>query len=593
MTLQPKEEHPSGLTDHDFDTLFTTGKHVVFAFHGYPWLIHRLTYRCTNHHNLHVRGYKEEGTTTTLFDMTVLNDLDRFDLVIDVVDRVDGLGSKGAYLKQLMRDKLRKKMKVQNVEYLIIGGGPGGTPTAMTLAAAGKSVLLVEKGPGLGGTCLFEGCIPSKIFRETARRLREIREAADFGLCLLTQDVAVNWSAVLERKRAILKRRSEAALQNTARLKSLNTVFEQCRLLSPRTAIVEIADSSAQEIHFEKAILSTGSVPFLPPIRGVEHPRVRDSESILNIDHIPQQLVIIDGGPIGVELGQVFHTLGSQVTILESAPHILGPVDEELSTLLQQRMQTEGIDILTQCQVEAILHSGQSVFVEYIDQAGERQHNIADSVLLVTGRRPNVEGLGLENTAVKYGNHGIEVDATLQTDEAGIYAVGDAVGQPMFAHWATAQGLALAHHLLGQPVAFPGADTNSAVIFSEPEIGIAGMTEQQAQQAGLDVAVARYDFHHDARAQIDGRDARLLKIVFETDSRKVIGVHALIEGAGELMGEAALLVKASLPIEAIAGVIHPHPTLTESFVMAVRNTIAQVGEHVKYSDNKLVSPIPH
>jgi len=464
-------------------------------------------------------------------------------------------------------------MALQHVEYLVIGGGPGGTPAAMALAAAGKSVLLVEKGPGLGGTCLFEGCIPSKIFRESARRLREIREASEFGLCLPTQDVAVNWSAVLERKRAILKRRSEAALQNTGRLTTLNTVFGQCRLFSSRTAIIDQEDGTTQEIQFEKAILSTGSVPFLPPIRGIDHPRVHDNESILNIDHIPDKLVIIGGGPIGVELGQVFNTLGSRVTILESAPRILGPVDEELATSLQQRMQQEAIDIHTRCQVTAINHSGQSVFVEYTDQAGDKQHKIADSVLLVTGRRPNVEGLGLENTAVKHGAHGIEVDATQHTKEAGIYAVGDVIGQPMFAHWATAQGLALVRHLLGQPITFPRAETNTAVIFSEPEIGIAGLTGHQAQQAGLDITVARYDFHNDARAQIDGRDDGILKIIFETGSRRVVGVHALVEGAGDLMGEAALLIQAGLPIEAIAGAIHPHPTLTESFVMAVRGAL--------------------
>jgi dihydrolipoamide dehydrogenase len=387
--------------------------------------------------------------------------------------------------------------------------------------------------------------------------------------------VTVNWSAVLERKRAILKRRSDAALQNTGHLPALKTVFGRCRLLNSRSASIETEDGTTQEIHFEKAVLSTGSVPFMPPIRGIDHPRVHDSESILNIDHIPDKLVIVGGGPIGVELGQVFNTFGSQVTILETAPRILGPVDEELATLLQQTMQQQAIAIHTSCQVDAIVHSGQDVFVEFTDQAGDKQHSIADTVLMVTGRRPNVDGLGLENTAVKHGPHGVEVDATLQTSEAGIYAVGDVTGQPMFAHWATAQGLALARHLMGQPVPFPTAATNTAVIFSEPEIGIAGLTEQQAQAAGLDIAVARYDFHIDARAQIDGSDHGLLKIIYQTSNHKVVGVHALVEGAGEIMGEAALLVKAGLPIEAIAGAIHPHPTLTESFVMAVRAALAE------------------
>ena len=477
-------------------------------------------------------------------------------------------------------------METQQVEFLVVGGGPGGTPTAMALAAAGKSVMLVEKGQGLGGTCLFEGCIPSKIFRESARRLREIKQAGEFGLCLPTQDVTVNWSAVLQRKRAILKHRSEAAQHKTKQLPTLKTVFGNCTLLNSRTAVIENETAAEQtlQVTFDKAIIATGSVPFIPPIKGSDHPRVHDSESILNIDHIPQRLVIIGGGPIGVELGQVFHTLGSEVSLLEAAPHILGPVDEELSARLQQHMSDDGIDILTNCKVRAILTTGQNVFVEYTSDDGREQHKLADTVLMVTGRLPNVNGLGLENTAVQYDKHGLKVNDMLETDEAGIYAVGDVIGQPMFAHWATMQGLALARHLLAQPVMFPDTKTNSAVIFSEPEIGSAGLNEQQAKQAGINVQVARYDFKQDARAQISGAADGLLKIVFDADSHKVVGVHIMVEGAGELMGEAALLVKAAVPIEAIAAAIHPHPTLTESFAMAVRNVMAQHARNSKTAD---------
>lgn len=469
-------------------------------------------------------------------------------------------------------------MTVKKVEFLIIGGGPGGTPAAMALAAAGKDVMLVEKGPGLGGTCLFEGCIPSKIFRESARRFRELKDAADFGLCLPTRDVTVNWSAVLERKRSILTRRGEAALQGSRRFPTLNTAFGACRLLDARSAVIESADGEAQQVNFDKAILATGSRPFIPPIKGSDHPRVYDSESILNIDHIPKRLVIIGGGPIGVELGQVFNTLGSDVTIFEATSRILGPVDEELATGLQQRMLDDGIDVVTDCKVRSILTTGQNVFVEYTDADGAAQHKLADTVLMVTGRRPAVDGLGLEMTRIEHGPHGIVVDENMETGESGIYAVGDVVGQPMFAHWATAQGLALARRLLGQPVAFPSVATNSAVIFSEPEIGMVGLTEKQARQSGLDIQVARYAFKQDARAQISGNADGALKILFESDSHKIIGVHVMVEGAGELMGEAALLVRTGATLEAVASTIHPHPTLTESFAVAARNALAAAAQ---------------
>ncbi len=460
-------------------------------------------------------------------------------------------------------------------DFLVIGGGPGGTPTATALASAGKRVLLVEKGAGPGGTCLFEGCIPSKILRESARRLRELREASAFGLCLPTRDIHIDWSAIQERKRAILKKRSSAAMQRLQNMPTLDIVLGKAELLDARHARISPHDASASEITFEHAIVATGSLPAKPPIRGVDDSRVMYSEQILDIDHVPKKLAIIGGGPIGVELGQIFNTFGSEVTLFEIAPQILGPVDHELAEHLARKMRDEGIRIITDCRIDRLAHTGKGVFVEYHDNAGKASQALADNVLLVTGRRPNVEGLGLENTAVRHGPHGIEVDARLQTAETSIHAVGDVIGPPMFAHWATAQGLALAKRLLGMPATLPDPRINSAVIFSEPEIAMAGLTETQAREKGIDHDVARYDFRGDARAQIAERASGLLKIVYEKSGHRVIGVHALVEGAGELMGEAALAVAQGIPLEALAMAIHPHPTLTESFAQAARAALAK------------------
>ncbi len=459
-------------------------------------------------------------------------------------------------------------------EFLIIGGGPAGTPAAMALAQADRKVTLVEEGPGLGGTCLFEGCIPSKIFRETARRLREIDESLDFGLCLPGTRPHLDWSAVQARKRAILQRRSQAALEHVRRFPTLELIQGRARLLSPRSAEIALSGGGQRRVEFEKAVIATGSVPVRPPIPGVENPRVLDSEGILDIDHVPADLVVIGGGPIGVELGQIFHAFGSRVLILEAASRLLGPVDPELSDRLRAHMEREGIEILTGSQVKAIVNTGGGAYVQYVTATGEPCQRHAENVLLVTGRHPRVEGLGLEHTRVRHGPHGIEVDAHLETAEAGIHALGDAVGQPMFAHWASAQALALARHLLGLPAAFPRPASNSAVIFSTPELGMVGLTEDQARAAGLDPAVARYDYAQDARAQIAGRDQGLLKILYDRRSRKVVGIHALVEGAADLMGEAALAVAAGIPIEALATAIHPHPTLTESFGLAARAALA-------------------
>jgi len=463
---------------------------------------------------------------------------------------------------------------MEKCDVLVIGAGPGGTPAAMALASMGKKVILVEAGQGLGGTCLFEGCIPSKIIRESARRLRELRMAKEFGIEAPVNEARVNWQTILQRKARILQMRSQAARHKGLQIPGFDLRFGRASLLSPHEAAITLADGSTQSIGFEQAIIATGSRPNRPPIPGIDLPGVLDSEQILSIESLPERLTIIGAGPIGVELGQMFNSLGTRIHLLEVAAHVLGPVDEDLARQLQQRIAAEGIDIDTGIRNLSIEKDGDDLRVRYTNAQGEAAQVLSDRVLQVTGRHPNLEGLGLENTAIEHNRHGIHVNETLETDEPGIYATGDVLGQPMFAHWATAQSLALAQHLAGRPTPFPRPEHNSAVIFSEPELGMAGLTEKQAREQGIEYEVARYDFRQDARAQIMDQAEGLLKILFERDSRKVIGVHALVEGAGELMGEAALLVRAGLPIELIAGAIHPHPTLTESFAVAVRAALA-------------------
>jgi dihydrolipoamide dehydrogenase len=214
------------------------------------------------------------------------------------------------------------------------------------------------------------------------------------------------------------------------------------------------------------------------------------------------------------------------------------------------------------------------VRVHYLDAAGARHDAQAELVLEATGRRPNVDGLGLERTRVRHDHHGVKVDAKLETDEPGIFAIGDVVGQPMFAHWATAQALALARHLVGRPSRFPEPASNSAVIFSAPEVGIAGLTESAARAAGHEVGVARYDFRADARAQVSGHAEGMLKLVYDQGSRAVLGVHILAEGAASLLGEGALAVRSGVTVEALAAAIHPHPTLSESMGAAARQVLA-------------------
>jgi len=462
-------------------------------------------------------------------------------------------------------------------DVLVIGGGPGGTPAAMALASGGKKVLLVEAGRGLGGTCLFEGCIPSKIFRETAARRQAIGRAGAFGLAmpeLAMPELAmpdgglpdVDWAAVQNRRHKILTGRAQGALAKARSFPSLEVVFARARLTGPRAALIETPELQ-RPVTFDHAILATGSVPNTLPIPGADLPGVLDSNQLIEIGFIPKSMVLIGGGPIGVEMAQIFSMLGSRVTILEVADRILGPVDTVLASRLAKRLEQDGIAVYTGARITSITGEEAQHHVTFsVD--GKETVAEAEVVAIVAGRHPSVAGLGLETTKVRHDRHGVKVDASLQTDEPGIFATGDLVGNPMFAHWATAQALAVARHIMGAPVEYPVPEHNSAVIFSYPEIGMAGLTEDAARGAGMDVAVAEYDYKIDARAQISGAAEGLLRIVYQKDTHRIVGIHVYVEGAADLMGEAALAVRLGLTTREMASAIHPHPTLSEAFGVA-------------------------
>jgi dihydrolipoamide dehydrogenase len=466
-------------------------------------------------------------------------------------------------------------MDKRHVEVLVAGGGPAGTPLAMALARAGKQVLLVEEGPGLGGTCLFHGCIPSKIFRQSARVRDLLTRAGEFGITETAGAPAVDWAAIQTRRHAILKGRAAGALTLARKLPSLTVTFGRVRFDGPHDARVSGADGAVQ-VTFDQAAIATGSVSNRLRVDGAQSPGVLTSEMLIGIGYVPASMVVVGGGPIGVEMAQIFHMLGTQVTILEALPDILQPVDRALSRRLQELLTRGGVPVETGVKIDRIEATPDGHRVHYRRDGSDRTAE-GRVVLSVVGRRPNVDDLGLENTRVTFDAHGVRVDGSLRTAEPHIYALGDVVGQPMFAHWATAQAQALAAHLLGKKADFPKPEHNSAVVFSHPEIGMVGLTEEAARLRGLDVAVAEYNFALDARAQIAGEAEGTLRVVYRRDDETVVGAHALVEGAADIMGEAALAVRRAARLSDLADAIHPHPTLTESFGLAARAAMAARG----------------
>jgi dihydrolipoyl dehydrogenase len=448
----------------------------------------------------------------------------------------------------------------EKFDVIIIGGGPGGTPAAMQLAASGKKVLLAEESGKLGGACLFVGCIPSKIIKHGAdaffNATTGIPASAD-----LKEALSNRWQSIHRDMDHILNGRSAAAL-NQINLMPLTFVAGKVRFISKNEAEI-----NNKLYRFDNAIIATGSHSFIPPFRGDGVKEVLTSEILFQQPVMPSSMLIIGGGPIGVELAQMLTKLHVKCTIIEMMPALLsGVVDPEFTGELSLKMQDSGIDVFTLSKVEEINKLNGNFQTRFVNAEGKTRMILTGQVLVVTGKVPSIEGLNLEAAGVNFGRNGIYVNEFLETNIPGIYATGDVVsGAPKFAHTATYESHIAAANILKGNVSRVNFAKNSWVLFSDPEIAAAGLTEAEAVRAGFDVMTGVYNYNADATSQISGDTFGFMKYVVNRHTREILGVHLFINGAASLSGEASMIVSNKLTLMDVAETIHPHPTLSEAF----------------------------
>jgi len=454
-------------------------------------------------------------------------------------------------------------------DVIIIGGGPGGTPAAMQLASQGKTVLL-------GGACLFVGCIPSKIIRhwadEYAVKLKYSAQEA-----LSPEDREAAWNEIMRKMQTILSQRSGAAMQMLKHLSNLRFVAGHAKFVSNNELVINEKDTGRKEKYtFNKAIIATGSHSFIPPFKGNGVQDVLTSEVLFSQDKLPESLLIIGGGPIGIELAQMLTKLGTKCTIIELLDSILyGVVETEFVSIISNQLSSLGVNIYTSSQVQEINKSDGHFDVTFTDANGSEHKENFEDVLVVTGKVPNIESLNLDSTDIKYDRKGIIVDEYLETSVKGIYATGDVTHGPKFAHTATYEAhIASANISAGnnQKVDF---SKNTWVLFSEPEIVAAGFTEAQAVQEGYDIITGVYDYKIDAAAQVMNSPFGYLKYVVNKKNSEIIGVHICMNNASSLAGEASLIIANRLILKNVAETIHPHPTLTEAFGILAQKMLSK------------------
>ena len=449
-----------------------------------------------------------------------------------------------------------------NTDLLVIGGGPGGYAAAFRAADLGVPVTLVEAEQRLGGTCLLHGCIPSKALLHVAGLISESREAAACGLTFSEPEIDLakmrRWKDGILTKLsrgldALCKRRKVTRFRGRAAFES-----------SSRVRIS--GNDDVTHIDFVHAVVATGSRPAVPPVFDVDSPMILDSNRALELESIPDRLLAVGGGIIGLELSTVYAQLGSRVTLVEITGGLLPGVDRDLVKPLQKRLEDmfDGIHVNT---AVASLEAGDNGVTASFEGDYRDGPRTFDNVLVSAGRVPNTETLGLENTRAGLSDAGfIVVDEHMRSADSRIFAIGDVVDGPGLAHKAAHQGKVSAEVIAGQPAAFDGVVPS--VVYTDPEIAWCGLTETDARAQNRPVKTARYPWAASGRAATLGRTEGLTKLIFDPETRRILGAGIVGPNAGELIAEAVLGIEMAAVAEDLAHTIHPHPSLSESLGIA-------------------------
>ncbi len=457
-------------------------------------------------------------------------------------------------------------------DVVVLGAGPAGTPCAMELAQLGKSVLLVDAKGELGGECLFDGCIPSKIIEKSAEYFSMAKKLESFGVLIKSEPKLV-WENIVRKKEMILAKRAKGAMHSLDKFPNITFRQGSGKFLDSNSLEIKDNLEKTEVIYFEKAVIATGTRGFRPAFSGDGVKDIITNREFFDQMELPRSMVIIGGGAIGIEMSQMLAKLGVEITVLENEERILNILDVNTANFLFEKIKKEGkIKFELKANVLEVNRKNKNLEVVFENNNTKKMIK-AEKVFVSAGRRPNVENLNLETVGVKYSPRGIEVNEFLQTANPNIYAAGDVITGPKFAHTASYEADVLAKNIVFGNKLSVNFEKNSWVLFSDPNIVSAGLTQEQAENKGLIVFSGRYDFSIDAKSQIEEKAFGFLKFVVEKETQKIVGVQIVTPDAQSISGEAALIVAKKLTLTDLAETIPPHPTLSESFTKLAKKML--------------------
>lgn len=443
-------------------------------------------------------------------------------------------------------------------DLIIIGAGPGGYETALAAARRGMNVTLFNGGI-LGGTCLNEGCIPTKCLCKNAEIVSQFKEADKFGIDDFT--FTVDFGKVMERKNNVVDT-LRSGIELLMKQAKVNVVDVFAQFKDAGTIVADGEEYTANDI-----IIATGSVSKSLPIPGHDLDCVMDSGALLSINHVPESLTIIGGGVIGMEFASIFSSLGSQVTVIEFMKQILPPFDSDIAKRLKQSLTKRGIKIITSAAAKSIEHlSDDSIKVIY-ELKGKEESVVSSDLLMAVGRAPRVDGINLEAAGVEYTKRGIAVNDMMQTNVPHIYAIGDVNARMMLAHVASFQGIRALNAIEGKEDSIR-FDIVPSAVFTVPECGMVGLTEEQCKAQGVEIMIGQSFFRANGKSLALGEPEGLCKLIFRKDNGMLIGAHIMGVQAADLAQQCADFMNAGATCESIVQTVFGHPTVSEVILSA-------------------------
>ena len=452
----------------------------------------------------------------------------------------------------------------------IIGSGPAGYTAAIRAGQLGLKTALIEKDSVLGGTCLHVGCIPTKALLFNAEIWDHLKDAKEFGIDGVDSR-KLNWAAIQDRKSKIVAKHTKG-LDFLMRKNKVETVKGYGQLTGPaqggiHTVEVKTADGKVSHLKAKHVIISTGSEARMIPGLTADS-KVLTNIEILSLKEIPKSLIIVGAGAVGVEFASIFRSFDSEITIIEMLPRLVPVEDEEVSKELARVYRKRGINFHTGAKVDKVENTKAGVAVTFTVD-GKQQKVEAEKILIAIGRKPRTENIGLERTKIKPDRGFIKVDSWMQTDEPGVYAIGDIVlGTPQLAHVGAMEGIVAVTKIAGKPAKAINPEHIPGATYCHPEIGSVGLTETKAREAGYNVKIGKFPFTANSRASIVGEHDGFIKIVSDADYGEILGVHIIGPQATELIAEAVAAMEMEATAEDLAWTIHAHPTLSEAMLDA-------------------------